>query len=86
MPNGKKTIKRIRLMNGSVNADNSHDYKSAVIDAIITTGFTFFSTLSAAFISGDTKLALTTAAIASGISFFASLMVSLNIKKPTIPT
>jgi hypothetical protein len=79
-------VNRERLFNGSRNEDGSRDYKLAFIDAVITAGFTFFSTLGglgAAGLLSDPKEALIVAGISTGIAFFASLMTSLQIKKPT---
>jgi len=36
---------RARLFNGGKNKDDSRDYRTALIDAVIVTGFTFFSSL-----------------------------------------
>lgn len=83
---GVFNVNRDRLFNGSKNENGSRDYKLAFADAIITAGFTFFSTLGglgAVGILNEPKEALIIAGISTGIAFFASLMVSLQIKKPT---
>jgi len=77
---------RTRLFNGGKNENGSRDYKTAIIDASIVGGFTFFSTLGGLGATGlmaTPETGLLASFISAGISFFASLMVSLQIKKPT---
>jgi hypothetical protein len=75
-------MKRTKIFMGAKSANGSRDYGSALIDASVTAGFTFFSALGASAIAGSLKTACLIAGIAAGISFFGSLMVSLQIKKP----
>jgi len=80
---------RLRLFNGSKNENGSRDYKTALIDAIIIAGFTFFSSLAGMGATGlmrDPVTGLVAAGIATGLAFFISLMASLQIKKPKEPT
>jgi len=80
---------RPRLFNGSKNENGSRDYKTALIDALITAGFTFFSVLVGLGATGllqDLVTGLVAAGIATGLAFFASLMASLQIRKPKEPT
>jgi len=67
---------------GSKNPDGSRDYGTALVDALIVAGFTFFSSLAGGLATGDSGRALLSSGIAAGVSFFASLMVSLGIKRP----
>jgi len=78
---------RSRLFNGGKNSDGSRDYKTALIDASIVTGFTFFSTLGGLGATGllnEPVVGLLAAGISAGIAFFASLMASLQISKPEV--
>ena len=80
---------RVRLFNGSKNENGSRDYKTALIDALIIAGFTFFSTLIGLGATGLLKDPLTgfvSAGISTGLAFFVSLMASLQIRKPKEPT
>ena len=75
---------RDRLFNGARDENGGRDYRLAFVDASITAGFTFFSTLGglgAAGLLSDPKEAIIVAGISTGIAFFASLMASLQIKK-----
>jgi len=78
-------LTRTRMFTGGKNPDGSRDYKTALIDASIVAGFTFFSTLGGLGATGllaEPEVGLLAAAISTGISFFGSLMASLQIKKP----
>lgn len=78
----KNPKQRTRLFNGSKNADGSRDYGTALVDAGIVAGFTFFSSLAGNMAAGSVSTAALSSAIAAGVAFFASLMISLGIKKP----
>jgi hypothetical protein len=76
---------RKRLFNGGRREGGDRDYRTALIDACIVAGFTFFSTLGGLGATGllaDPSQGILAAAISTGIAFFSSLMASLNIKKP----
>jgi len=78
-------MSRNRLFNGGKNDNGSRDYKTSVIDAGITAGFTFFSTLGGLGATGllsNPWLGFCAAGISTGIAFFGSLIASLNVKKP----
>jgi hypothetical protein len=72
------------VMSGTKNEDGSHDWRSALEDAAIISGFTFMSSMAAIVSTGDIDLgyAMLRAGIATGVAFFSSLMVSLKIQKP----
>lgn len=75
---------RLKLFNGGKNENGSRDYRTALLDALIVAGFTFFSTLGglgATGLLGDPETGFMAAAISTGIAFFSSLMASLQIKK-----
>ena len=77
---------RFRLFNGSKNQNGSRDYKTALIDASVVAGFTFFSSLGglgAVGLLANLEVGLCAAFISTGISFFGSLIASLQIRKPT---
>mgnify|MGYP001117786680 CR=1 FL=1 len=77
---------RLRLFNGSKNENGSRDYKTAFVDASVVAGFTFFSSLAGLGATGllaNPETGLCAAIISTGIAFFGSLMVSLQIRKPT---
>jgi hypothetical protein len=70
------------VFNAAVEPNGERDYRTAVIDASINGGFTFFSTLLAAGLAqGLNPMACVIAGISSGVTFFASLVLSLNIRK-----
>lgn len=83
-------LRRTSLFVGGRNENGSRDYHTAIIDAGIIAGFTFFSSLGGgalvnALMGGGTQGALIIvvgAGISTGIAFFSSLMASLQIRKP----
>ncbi len=63
-------------------ANGERDYRTALIDGLINSGLTFFSTLMASStIGGMNVQSCMAAGLATGITFFASLILSLNIRK-----
>jgi len=78
-------MSRTRLFNGGKNENGSRDYKTALVDAGIVAGFTFFSTLGGLGATGllaNPLVGCLAAGISTGIAFFSSLIASLSIKKP----
>jgi len=78
-------LSRTRLFNGGKNENGSRDYGSALIDAAIVAGFTFFSNLAGLGAMGllsNLAHGLCAAGISGGTAFFSSLMISLQVKKP----
>jgi len=88
-----KASSRTRLFNGGQNQDGSRDYRTALIDAGIVAGFTFFSSLGGgalvnALLQGGSHgaiICVVGSLVSTGLAFFTSLMASLQIKKPPAP-
>jgi hypothetical protein len=72
------------VMQASTKENGDHDYKAAIVDALIICGFTFFSSLAAIASTGSVDMGegLMRAGIATGVAFFSSLMLSLGVQKP----
>lgn len=67
--------------NGVVNG-GKFDWREAVIDSAVASGFTFFSSLGGVTLAGgNLQQAFFTALIASGTQFFGWLMVKRGLKK-----
>jgi hypothetical protein len=70
------------VFRAALETNGQRDYRTALIDAAINGGFTFFSTMLASVAGlGLVPMSCMIAGLSTGVSFFASLILSLNIRK-----
>jgi VIT1/CCC1 family predicted Fe2+/Mn2+ transporter len=69
----------------SADSSGGRDYATAIINAIIIAGLSFFGCLVAIGISPDNDVAISIyrAFITAGVTFFSTLAASLGIQKPS---